>query len=250
MPDSPPILAYADELARLGVAWQRNDGIFRLVVPPLPSWRDLGLWHYLAIIYFAVANVMWIAMLRGREPVAIPSLMLYSLALAMIVYLAVYRLRRRLVFELDHNELRIRSSLPAPGAAHAWKRQNITEIKLNAFDGKLLIRAHGRDMVSIDTGPRQRVTQWIAQRLTEELHEPVNAASVDVPTPAPEQPAAPRSARRGRSLLLALSACMFIAGVGLCFVRLPWPVFGWYLILASAAPAGIALGTQEREYYI
>ena len=157
-------------------------------------------------------------------------------------------MNRRLIFELDARELRVRSSLPTTRGPYIWPRAQITEIKLNRSDGKLLIRAMGQEMVNLYTGPRIEVTEWLAQRLTEALHAPVEPV-VELPPLSPPE-GAPHISRRGRAILLYIWAFMIVAGVVMTFLGFPWVVIGLYVVILACAPVGIALGTQEKEFYL
>jgi hypothetical protein len=33
------------------------------------------------------------------------------------------------------------------------------------------------------------------------------------------------------------------------FLELPYPVFGVYLLIFTSVPVGMAMGTQDKEYY-
>jgi hypothetical protein len=52
-----------------------------------------------------------------------------------------------------------------------------------------------------------------------------------------------------RRVLLALSILMAVAGLVMLFLPLPMRAIGFYVLIFAAAPAGIALGTQERAFY-
>ena len=128
-----------------------------------------------------------------------------------------------------------------------WPRREVTDVKVNSYSGQLLVRAHGREMVEYKLSPSREVTEWVARRLTEALHAPLETAptpSVPPSSLAGEKPAL----EAGKRLVVGLSACMF--GVGVVMFCLGLPVFGWFLILASAVSAGLTLGTQDKEYYL
>ena len=55
--------------------------------------------------------------------------------------------------------------------------------------------------------------------------------------------------RRLRRALLAVAALMAVAGVVIMFLPVTAAPLGMYLLIFASAPAGIALGTQEREFY-
>ena len=43
---------------------------------------------------------------------------------------------------------------------------------------------------------------------------------------------------------------MIATGIGMSFLGFPWTVLAGYVLIFSAAPVGMALGTQEKEFYL
>jgi hypothetical protein len=134
-------------------------------------------------------------------------------------------------------------------------RSAVSEIRLDSNRAKLLVRVSGVAIVEFYLGPNPALNAFVATTLNDALQSPVIGAaaapdhssetSFDHPVDAPTKPAS----KRYRRLLLSLAAVLVLAGAVMMFLPFPWPVIGIYVLLGSVAPVGIALGTQDKEFY-
>jgi hypothetical protein len=252
---SPAVVPYADLPARWGVSVVRSPGAVRVVVPPVPSWRHLGGGFHASIAVLSAIVVCWLygCVVLDRVPpdVLIPQVVTYTVPLAIVIAVAVMRLRRRIVVSVTGSLVGIGiMDRRGKGRWGSWPRRDVTEIKINPFNGKLLFRIKGGGLVERYLGPNAEVNRAVAETLAGALRD----VPVAEPTGAGDEwavpPADPVAARRNRRLLLAGGVTMFVAGVIMFLMPFPIGVLGSYVLLGSVVPFGIAFGTREREYYI
>ena len=255
LPDSvTPALPYADLPSRWGVSVERfADGI-RVVVPPVPSWRQLHAGFFVggSILAFFIAFTGFIAYQEKDPATLIGNGILYGGGLLWVVLAARYRLRRRIVLEVARDTV---SATHVSGRGNGrrveWPRAKVAEIKLNPTNGKLIIRVAGTDFVELYLGPNVRLNAYVADLLATALHAPVGPATAF----GNDDAAAVRPGFDGvrsaplRRVLVGVAGVMAVAGIVLMFLPLPGPPLGMYLLIFASAPAGIALGTHERDFY-
>jgi hypothetical protein len=136
-----------------------------------------------------------------------------------------------------------------------WPRAKVAEIKLNSSNAKLIVRVAGVAFVELYLGPNRALNAYVADVLAAALREPMSANVIDA---AGERQGAVEtrthfdgvSSRRLRHALLAVAAVMAAAGLVIMFLPITGAPAGVYLIVFASAPAGIALGTQDKDFYV
>jgi hypothetical protein len=258
---SSPTLPYADLPSRWGICVERNEDGVRVVVPPVPDWRRLSAGFFVggAILAFVLLSMVVPAMYWHEWLPVLPSLAVYGGGLLWVVLAARHRLRRRIVLEVSGRAVSAtQTSGGRAGRRREWPRAGVSEIKLNPGNGKLIIRVTGVAFVELYLGPDRALNAHVADTLAAALREPLRAlpasgaeSSQIAPPAHPPTHDGVRS-RALRRVLLAASLVMAAAGALLTFLPLPLPArpMGFYLLLFSAAPAGVALGTQDKEFYV
>ena len=250
-------LPYADLPSRWGVSVEKlADGV-RVVVPPVPGWRQLHAGFFVggAMLALFVAFGAYIAYQERDWTPLVGNGILYGGGLLWVILGAWHRLRRRVTIEINGRTVSVTHlSGRGPGRPVEWPRAKVSLIKLNAGNGKLVIRVTGVAFVELYLGPNRELNGYVANLLAAALREPVAAAPVEAP-----QPPAMRveriggdgvASRRAKGALLALAAVMAAAGVIVMLLPFPGAPAGIYLLIFSMAPVGIALGTQDKEYYL
>ena len=153
-------LPYADLPARWGVSCERTPAGLWVVVPPVPNWRYLIKSHGWVAIPFAIALCSVSMTLIGapaRDWELLWPVGFYSTVFVIVFWHAWYRLRTGTLLRVTHDELTI--ALVAPTGrcrATSWPRAAVTEVKVNPFSGRLLVRAAGRDMAEFSLSPSAR----------------------------------------------------------------------------------------------
>jgi len=251
-------LDYADVVTRWGISCVREDGILRLVVPPVPSFRLLGRGYLIAsIVLIAIPSVMTVAYLiapGGAWGAVLGNWIMYGGVLAIVLARARYRLSRRIVFEVTPEHLIFSRPGAGGGSNAAWPRHRILAVKRNAYSGLLLLRIAGEDTREFYVSPDRRVTEWVAKTLDEALHEdvPPLASMACAPTAAPHGPASvpPAAApQRGSGVTIALGVLALIGAVSFFLFGGAWCAIVELGLLLAAIPAGIAFGTQDKDFY-
>lgn len=248
-PVSTDVLPYADLPARWGVVLIRSDDRLRIVVPPVPNWKLLGKAFYIPIaILTTMLAFMTFATIQRRDPGGVAAIISYAIPLFSLILVATHRLCRRLVLEIGPSEVSV-SNLGSwlSTSRRAWPRGAIGEIKFNASNQCLMIRVSGQDLTDIYVSPHPEVTRWVAEQLDHALRQPLLGPQPVLPMV--HDPAHGARTRLSRNILVAVALAMLSVGIGLQFLGFPWAVLGIYLLIFSAAPIGIALGTQKKDYY-
>jgi hypothetical protein len=159
------------------------------------------------------------------------------------------RLSRRVALELSESELSI-AHLARGGrvvSRTSWPRHHVGGAKYNSSSRKLTIRIIGINLVDVYVSPNRIVTEWVARVLDDALREiPVSTDRATTNVRAGLAPAISRS--WPRAVAYAIAVALVLSGVALFFT--PLAPLGVYVMLLSAAPVGLALGTQEKEYYL
>ena len=259
-----PLVAYADLPSRWAVSVERlADGV-RVVVPPVPSWRRLGAGFFVGGAILAVFLAIIVAASYGAgewAPLVFNGIP-YGGGLLWVILAARYRLRRRIALEVTGATVSATYLTGRRGVRRMeWPREKVAEIKLNSSSGKLIVRVAGVAFVELYLGPNRELNAYVAETLAGALREPLRARPVD---PAPEDDAAQAPAdvgttgpsrdgvrsRTTRRWLLAAAAVMAVGGGSMMFFEPPLGPPGFYLLLFAAAPVGIAMGTQDKDFYV
>jgi hypothetical protein len=169
-PRAVQTLPYADPIAQLGVTIHREAGVTTVTVPPPSGLRMLFSAHWVLIGFFGLrAYAAW-----DDGQIAVGSTVI---CVGAFVHL-VYTFWRRRIFLVSDREVRF-GRLKARGYIweETWPRQAVGEIKVNAYNGKLLIRITGEDMKEYFISSNRDVTRQVAEVLNAELSSPMVAAA-------------------------------------------------------------------------
>src|SRR3954464_15058866 len=189
LPLSAPALPYADLPARYGVAVEPVGDGERVVVPPVPGWRHLHAGFHIAFVALGgvLALIGCISYASG-EPTMLVGGCPYAVALVCVAGVALGRLCRRIVFDVTADQVRLAFVTGGRVSRHvSWPRAAISQIKLNPFNGKLLIRITGKDLFELYLGPNTEVNQLVADTLAAALMAPIEKASPSVVRSVPEE---------------------------------------------------------------
>jgi hypothetical protein len=123
----------------------------------------------------------------------------------------------------------------------------VREIKLNRGNGKLLIRITGADLIELFVGPRREVTEWVAHVLSDALQQTTPTTTRPLAEPSSDLPPPPMNPGPARTALLTASIVIALLGV---VVLVKFGLIAIYVFAAAGVPAGIALGSQKKEFWI
>ena len=245
MPErGPSTLSYADAFTRWGVVVEKTPAHFRIIIPPLPSIAYLHRGFLIGgTILLSMIVLTLLQMAITRDWSYLTGSAVYTIALIILVAVAYHRLCRRLVLQVDANDVTLLDIAGSSMQKHAWPRTEVSEIKLNRSNNQLLIWITGKDLFEIYATPDPSITEAIAALANEALHTSFESS---------DQPRSLRLPHRAsplvRKVLINTTLAMLALGLVMLFLGFPWVIFG-YLLLFSGIPAGIALGTQPKEYY-
>ena len=159
-----PVLPYADAAAQLGVFVFRDATMLRVVVPPLRGWRILAPWQWAVL---AIAALRIVIGLQERHVFLID-----PAAIAVLLAYKAYTFWRRRVFQVTAQAVGVGFQRGAGVMwQHEWPTSSVGEIKLNASNGRLLVRITGADIKEFRISGRQVVTKAVADLLQSALAE-------------------------------------------------------------------------------
>ena len=238
---------------------QTRDGVTRVHVPPVGHLSDLPAgyrWILYPIIVATVGTIGFVASRRvGSHEDMVMNLVnaaLYTGISLIVVLMAVARMQRYVIIQIDADELSLLLVRRNKAVVLAsWRRKWIREVHINRSNGQLRVSFEDDDPEEILLTTSRPLNEWIAERVQDALR---SQAPLDQETPGlwyassftPET-AAPQHARQHKALLMVAFA-LVIAGI-VAFATPLAPV-GFLLWCVAAIPAGIALGTQKKEYYL
>jgi len=251
-------LQYADLLSQWGISMQRQPAGLRVVIPPMKSWRYLPRGYLVAVLICGGMSVwfLWLGLgAHDREPGIIPNAIIYGCIALAILAKAVSRLRQQTVIDVTRDQLSVASvNAWGRGTRTSWQKRDIGDVKLNPYNGKLLIRITGDDLLEYSICPHREVTRWVAEIVwsavfDEEfvpLQAPVNALA-DFPAPHPPVQIRIRGIRYAVAGILATGV---VAGIVLLCLGQPvgMPVLiisGFGLVIIC----GLTYGTQEKKFF-
>ncbi len=155
-------LPYADLPARHGIIFQRGEGRCMIAVP-VPFWHQL---------FFAGSSGMILAFFVHP---------LVGLFLVLVVCgIALSRLwpNKPMVFELTPTELSIDNAVPGtPQTFVRYDRAAVYDVKYVAHSNRIVIHAHGHQMLELYPSSDKKVLEWIAETLRAELWPPTSPRS-------------------------------------------------------------------------
>ena len=174
------------------------------------------------------------------------------LSLALVITgFAIYRLRRYIVLEVSADELRvIHVQWGKARYVRAWKRTAIGNVHMNSSNGKLLVPIPGQDFHEIYLTESRPVNEWICSEIVRAMENPLPqqpqdgkhwyATELTDVKPLPQR-------KQHKKLLIRIAASLIV--VGLLLLVTPAAPIALLLFAASSIPTGIAMGTQEKDYY-
>lgn len=251
------------DLERLLKHWrvrvETHNGVTRVHVPGAPTIRDLPkvfLWGIfpasIALMIFVIMCFDWAGMSALDMNGDLIEFVFYGAITAVIVLRAFYHLRRHIILQIDANDLslfRVHGTRPVIQAR--WPRSAISDVHLNRSNDRLRFRIKGAEPSEIRLTFSHPVNAWICGQVAEALEQQVAVTAreagvsyASVFTPEVQTAKGHVWAHR---ILLGASAVLMMAGVCMMFTRAA-PI-SLYLLMFAAMPAGIALGTQKKEYY-
>ena len=254
-------IPYADLLARWGVTQQSDQHSLRITVPPIPSIRYLPRGLQLSILFigftasvFVVAafQAFWIRKRASDDFVAFAvNAGIHSLAELTLLVIARQRLRYRMLIEVTSTHLNItRMWRSRASSIRSIPRTAIGVVKRNRDNGKLTIQITGIELFEIFVSPNPDVTEWVAHTISSALAEiPVSVSAEPPPTAREMQHAGPLPRGSVRTLLLCLAGFIAIVGLIMVFMGQPWTSMSLFAFLIASIPAGIAMGTQDKEVW-
>jgi hypothetical protein len=250
--DSPaPILPYADGVSDDGVAIVRYPDLIRIIVPPLRRLRDLGKGYFIGaafLLYGLVGSVAAFANSPRQWDALIPNGVLFGGGSLLMALFIVERLRRRIVFDVAHDNVTLVFYGLFGAQRRVWPRVDVTDVHMSAYSKKLVIRVRGHDLMEFDLGSDQDLNRRTADELAAAIaHPPAPSA---LPPQARAVPVGNRSAVQSavvRRICVAIAVVIAVVAIGV-MTQVGFAAFP--LLLFTAVPLGTAYGTQEKEFYV
>jgi hypothetical protein len=230
-----------------GVSIIQSERGLRVIVPPISSWRQLHKGYFFGGAILAFYTAMGcLVFIRDREPAAIPSMIFCVGGFITVVLMAFYRLHRRLIFDISPETVSVSRIGPFMSGVHrSWPRADVIEIKHNRSNSdRILIRVKNADLVEIFVTPRRELAQWLGQTLSDALQ------STPVTVVTQRHLAQPAISVGSRNVLQAIAIAMGAAGLITCLLPAPWFSIGMFLLMLASVPAGLAVGTQDKDFYL
>jgi hypothetical protein len=243
-------LPYADLLSRWGVGYESTPSRFRLVIPPIPSWRQLPRAFLLALapLPFFVVFVGQLASNRFSLSDEIVPLLQVIFLQAIMGFAAWTRLKTRLIFDVTANYVSVVRRPNLLGIHRRWPRSSILEIRPGMNPFAMVMRIRHEDSRIYYVSPNAQVTAAVIDRLNDAVlkNPPLEPAS---------EIAVPIAAARLRSKIIfqcsfGIGLLILAAGLALCALQ---PRAGTLLagagLTTMMVSAGIYLGTQQKEFF-
>jgi hypothetical protein len=248
---SLPTLQYADVPARWGVSVERTPSAFRLAVEP-SGWRAITPGYIVAIgvlLFLSIGPIV-----GGRQagriewPAVIINAIVYLVPALGIALFLWKRLRQRVLFIVTV-ETFTGATLDASGRGRVLSlpKAEVGYVKRNPYNGHLSVQHVGKDLFDFYVSPSREVVEYVAAQIAEALTDPPTEPAGN----ALSLPPRPRS-RLARPAAITASLIMALMGIILLFFVdhvIAKPV-GFYILLFSAIPVGIAFGTQPKKFWV
>jgi hypothetical protein len=248
-------LPYAASLVRDRVSVERGTNYLRVISPPMGSWRDLPWGYWVAGAFFGLYAIgaffrsITSASADDRNG-ALAAVASFGGALLVVCAFAYDRVRRSYVFELTDRTFALTRLSPwGPLTARIWRRDAIGAIAAVYPPGMIMIQVIGSERILLRIATERAPAEIVAGELREGLAAPV------VPAPRPQnlppgeiQPpqALPRGMERTALLVTAFALAGFGVVIGIVFTNV---YIAMIPIILAGIPAGMALGTQKKDYY-
>jgi hypothetical protein len=251
MTENATILPYDRSLNREGLVVDQSENFYRVITPPLRSWRLLGFGWWLGIGFLAfytlgpVSIILlapkadWIAGMVCSAP--------YAFLLAFTIFAAINKLNRRYIFEITADSFTLkRTEIARRTQSQIYRRDAITGIHASAERGHLIVHARGEDMIDLQIAKDRELVERAVTALTTGMQVRMSSTSRthDAETDRRETEA---TATRRRALLITTFA---IVGLGVILAVAIHPMMLLPMVFGASVPAGLAMGTQEKEYYM
>ena len=126
----------------------------------------------------------------------------------------------------------------------AWPRSAVGELRVNKIENRLMLRLAGRDPLGVVVAASPAATEAV-------MHELIAAMTAVLPAPPGRQvvaddPLAGLPESPARSALIWLAGGSAVVGLATVFV---WPWLACLVLIVAAAAAGLALGSQRKQYW-
>jgi hypothetical protein len=247
--EATPVLPY-EVPVRTAFAIERDDAHLLIRIPRLSSWRQLHRAHLLALVPIVVVALLVYEVVSKATPITeiAPPILIYLVITLLIVLHAVYRLTTRTVIEVSRNSLTI-TLINIGARTMRWGRDTVHEIRLNPNNGKLLVRAAGRDMAEFFLSPDRNLNQ----RIVDTTQDAVFRDKFEFSDFSDDGKNRPKTHPSPLPIVLLLAALIIgIGGYVLASVSAPHSV-GMLIIIVGGLLAmiavGITFGIQERKFF-
>jgi hypothetical protein len=176
----------------------------------------------------------------------LPGLIEYFVILLVVLGIAVDRLSRWMIIEIDQHDLAItrRGSIVRGTRRYAWPREDVLDVHVNHFNHKLIVRVRGRDFLELFVSTNRDVANFVGMRVAGALAATYEPGAAPAVTP---NAAAGMAFSAGSPILVLLGCAIAVVGI-VCLLLLP--PLGIALLVAAAVPLGLAFGTQEKDVWV
>jgi hypothetical protein len=250
-------ISYADLPARHGVSRQLNESSLRLVVPPGRLWRmhpwvlvgiasTLGTMGFIALESVGTSG----AMVGSADfwTLWINEAFYFALLTVLVIYLWQCW-RSWIVLDVTPSELVVSRRTSRATRQRRWPRTQIGEVRRNRSSNKLFVRIVGQEFVEIPISPDKDVVEYVAEEINSALWSlPLSAQALS--SRIADSPPAAMPQGRSRNALLIAAIGIAACAVGMLFMGMPWSVLSIYIFAAAGIPAGIAMGTQGKKFWV
>ena len=248
-------LPYAASLVRDRVSVERGTNYLRVISPPMASWRKLSWGYWVAGVFFGLYAIGAFFRSITFESAddrngALAAMASFGGAVLVLFAFAYDRVRRSYVFELTDRTFALTRLSPwGPLTARIWRRDAIGAIAAVYPPGMIMIQVTGSERIMLRLSTDRAAAEFVATALREGLDAPVVPALRPQNSPPGEihpPSAMPRGAERTTLLVTAFVLAGFGVVLGIVFMN---AYVAMIPIILAGIPAGMALGTQKKDYY-
>jgi hypothetical protein len=248
----PLTLPYSSLPSTGHVAIERDPHHFRMTVPPNPSLRALPRSYALSLIFLLFLFVSHLLNFVHQPPQLrweiAPAFIIDLVGGILLFSLAYARTHRWSTFEITTDRFRLISRIfTSEYFSLDLARDDLLELRLNRYNGKLLVRAQRREMQEFFITPNQHDTQNIIDTLREALTFTFEPVQLSAPAQArPTRPPRTDAQKPRTKIAILLIALAIIVHVFIFPVTLVVLAIG---AVIAAIPLGIRYGTQQKDFY-
>jgi hypothetical protein len=237
-------LPYAASLLRDRVSVERGPNYLRVITPPMGSWRKLPPGFFIAGAFLGLYIVG--ALING----AFDAVAVFGTVLLVVALFAHDRVRRAFVFEVTDRTFALTRLSPwGPLTARLWRRDAIGAITAVHPPGTIMIQVIDSERIVLRLGVDRAAAESVAAALREGLAAPVTPVehrAANLQSGEIHPPEAMRGMERTAMLLTAFALAGLGLVIGIVFMN---PCIAMIPLILAAIPAGMALGTQKKDYY-